>query len=145
MRQNHIVSMLQSGYTTVNVTYQLQAEFIEGVTKSYTFKTFLALIEGDIVVVPNDQKGFSLVKVIEVHKEPQIDLDATYDYKWIIDRVDFTTYDMVLTKEKESTEQLRKAQQYNKRKEVLEGLKNVYGEDVAQLEYNVKGGYKNDS
>ena len=56
--------------------------------KSYTYKTFLSLTKGDLVVVPVcNSLNFKVCRVTEVHKIPQIDPKALFDYAWIVDKI----------------------------------------------------------
>lgn len=37
--------------------------------------------------------GLAVVLIVDIHEKPKIDLDSTYTYKWIAQRVDMTEYD----------------------------------------------------
>ena len=65
--------------------------------RTYTFKvhTSLALQKDDYCVVLNNKGKPQVVQVVEVHDQPQIDPQAPYEYKWIIDIVDFTQYNLM--------------------------------------------------
>lgn len=76
-------------FTTVGVSYTLNPTSQD---KIYTFKTDLQLIKGDIVVLPNNNSLYAFGVIAEVHDTPQVNPKATYEYKWVIDKVDLTNH-----------------------------------------------------
>lgn len=139
MRQNHVISLLQSGYTTIQCVYDLSADAKpSGVLRAYTFKTTLELKEDDLVVVPHSTGGMKVVKVVAVHAEPKIDLNANFDYAWTICKVDTSEYERIQKAEALASEELNKAEQKKLRAQALEGLQALYGEDIKSLEMNLK-------
>lgn len=145
MRQSHILSMLQTGYTTIKVVYNIPKAVVtdptcslpKDVQKGYTFKTAIDVEVNDLVVVPHDKNGLAICQVVEVHKEPELDLDAPYDYKWVIDKIDLTTYQHLLKAEQKGLEGLRKLEVQKRKADILEGLKGLHGDSLEALEYNV--------
>jgi hypothetical protein len=146
MKQSHIVSLLQTGYATVEVSYDFPNGILTdntlclpvNVGRFYTFKMLLNMAEaGDLIAVPHDKKGVTIVQVTKVHDTPQIDLDADYDYKWAVCKLDLSAYDKLITVEQKALGQLRIVEADKRRTEVLEGLKNVMGDGLTQLEYDV--------
>lgn len=77
--------MLPTNYTTVMVRFS-------GYGKQYTYKTHILDFKvGDEAVV--DVNGETkVVTVSQVHKSPRLEVNAPYAYKWIICKVDRTTY-----------------------------------------------------
>lgn len=136
MRQNHIISLLQTGYTTIQVVYDLSANPIN--IRAYTFKTVLDLEEGDLVVVPHSSGDMKIVRVVAVHAEPKIDLEADFDYAWTICKVDTSEYEKILEAESQAKTQLVKLEQQKLRAHALEGLQSLYGDDVKAIEMNMK-------
>lgn len=78
----------------------------------YTYKAFKPITRGDLVVV---KVGVShkVVRVKEVHEEPKLDPNASYEYKWIIGTINSEEYDKQRTLED------------NLNKEIKEGNNNV--------------------
>ena len=137
MRQNHIISLLQSGFTTIQCIYDLTKEDWAN-TKSYTFKTILSVNEGDLVVVPNGKQGnMKVVRVVTVHNEPKLDLDADFDYAWVVSKVDVIDYVNILAQEEKAGKQLLSLEAQKRKAEVLDGLKGAFGDDVQNLNFQV--------
>lgn len=59
----------------------------------YTFKAELdsGLAVGDYVVV-HAQQTLKIVQIIAVHDTPKIDSNASFEYKWVIERIDFQAF-----------------------------------------------------
>jgi hypothetical protein len=63
--------------------------------KVYTYKAPIGLLaDGDIVVVQDDKSpyGLALGRVHHVDSVARIDVDADFDYKWVVSKVDTTAY-----------------------------------------------------
>lgn len=134
MKQNHILSLLQENYTTVAVTFAVEIEkYLPGVNKLYTYKTNVDLKENDMVVVPSPD-GFRVVRIIEVHDSPEIDTDASFDYKWVVDKVDMEGYEEILKAEEIAAKELRNVQANAVRRQAKELLKETIGTDLPKLE-----------
>ena len=59
----------------------------------YTFKAEVdsGLVVGDFAVVhAND--ALKIVKIVQVHATPNIDINARYEYKWVVQKIDFTAF-----------------------------------------------------
>lgn len=50
------------------------------------------LTKGDRVIIPGSDDNFIVGKVWQVHPESQIDYDAPYEYKWVVQKVDTEGY-----------------------------------------------------
>lgn len=136
MRQNHVVSLLQTGYTTVQAVYNI--DDLEGsFSKRYTFKVLndMNVKVGDICVVQTS--GYSLVRIINVHDEPNINLDSEFDYKWVVDKVNLERYKNIITVEKEMLKQLNAIEAKKRRQEVLEGLKGLHSDELTKLKHDM--------
>jgi len=55
----------------------------------YTYRTPIVLSPKDTVVIPTP-RGYDLAKVHSMEDNPK--LDVPYEYKWIVQKVDFTEY-----------------------------------------------------
>lgn len=78
-------------FKTVGVTYPRSAMV-------YTFKTDYDCKVGDKAVVFTNGH-WSVVRIVEVHDEPQ--LDGSYNYTWLVQMVDRTHFDELVQKDKE--------------------------------------------
>lgn len=149
MRQNHVISILQTNMTTVQVVFadalrelgpmvgmpapwatdyspqafdprmpqqprmpqaptasrtpqgmqstRMAPETLEYIARSARVYTYKALTEdnvkpGDKVILDSPSDGLTVAMVVEVHQSPRIDLDAQFDYKWIVGKVDLARY-----------------------------------------------------
>lgn len=126
MKNKHILTLLQENYTTVKV------RFAEGNGKLYTYKApnDLELKEFDIAVVYASGQ-YKVVTVMDVDVVPVLDLDAEYDYRWIVQKVDTDAYEERLEREKQFEQLLlqieRKKQQRAIRDELIAGLDKLPG------------------
>lgn len=118
MNPKHIVSLLQGAYTTVEVRF-------EPVGKLYTYKTRLKLVKGDWVIVVVNHV-VKVVEVVNVHAAPRIDFDAPYDYKWIVQKVDFANYNKILEEEEGIKHHLDTLDRLQKRSTLLEIFDKTY-------------------
>lgn len=75
----------------------------------YTFKTHLNVEVDDFVVVET-AKGMSVVKVVAVDVEPEIDGDSKYSYRWGFQKVENSTLDKLLASEGELVKEIKKKQ-----------------------------------
>lgn len=85
----------------------------------YTFKAEIGsnFAVGDYAVV-HARDELRIVKIVQVHDTPKIDINASFEYKWVIQKIDFTTF-----KERHSEQKridtLLNALQIAERKEAL--------------------------
>ena len=70
-------------------------------TNTYTYKTLLDVEVDDFVVVHTPSRGYQVVKVLEVLSPLEVDLEAKYEYKWLVQKVDLEHFDKVMATEKE--------------------------------------------
>ena len=104
MKTSNIASLLMENCKTISVYFK------EDTDKKYVFKTTEILNKGDLVVVKT--KGcYKLAKVYEAHIVPQIDLNSTNCYEWIVSKVDTTQYEELNALEKEFSDHLLQLEQ----------------------------------
>lgn len=127
MSYNPIISLLQGIYTTVDVRF-------ENPGKLYTYKTRLSLIRGDKVVV-FARDIFQVVEVVNVHAAPKIDYAATFEYKWIVQKLDTSTYDKVLEEEAELQNRLSMLDRLEKRHTLIGIVDKTYPEGSKARQY----------
>lgn len=136
MKYNHVASLLQTNYTTIQVT------FTEGGRiHTYKVKTPHSLVAGEDSVVVKVGTEYRVAQVIAVHDEPQIDTESSTEYQWIVQKVDSKDYEAVLKKEELFIETLQSVEKAKKRAEVLEDFKkhmSISGEAVTLLDDAVK-------
>lgn len=130
MNQNHLLALLQTGYTTLNVEFppdtaaSLNSRI--GARRLYTYKVLTedGVKVGDTVVVDTPRDGLKLGLVVEVHKSPQINVSATFNYKWIVQKVDTSRYDVAVQKEDEFLETMQEVERAHQRALLLEKFRN---------------------
>lgn len=124
----HLIALCQTGYTTVEVRF-LDDNGNAQLGQTYTYKvpTSLALAKDDILVVPARQ-SFKLVKVAEVHAEPQIDVSKPLALKWAVQKVDFTGYNDQSEREAAAIAKLQVAERKAAQQQALEVLMGSVGD-----------------
>lgn len=132
MSPNHIISLLQSNYTTVGVRFidrvHTQAgNFSTGVDyqiggKNYAYKAPLSmnLKVGDQVLVPNglsskDKIPYVLALVIGVDERARIDFNTSKNYKWVVQKIDPTQYNAIIEAERAMHDVLQAAEERRQR------------------------------
>ena len=95
--------------------------------KRYTYKTRLALEEGDPVIVKTPH-GISVAKVVEVHSDPEIDPDSRVEFKWIIQKVDVGGIEKAETDDKQFAKKCRDKIRSNHRKQAKLHLEGILGD-----------------
>lgn len=104
-------------------------------TKLYTYKVernlAVGLQPGSLVLVFN-KYGVKVVKVHEVHTEPQIDLDHDGTYAWAFQIVDIEHHLKLESEEDRLVAQLEQRRQGSMRQQMLNAL-GVTGDEVKRL------------
>jgi hypothetical protein len=72
----------------------------------YTYKTRLDLKPHDFCVLLVGKK-FEVVRVVEVHEEPEIDPDSTQEFKWITIKIDVAGAYAALQEDQEAKNKIR--------------------------------------
>jgi hypothetical protein len=118
MNPRHLVSLIDGEYTTVAVRF-------DAASKLYTYKTRLKLQRNDWVIVSvNDV--LKVVQVVQVHATPQIDFEAKFDYKWVVQKVDMSDYNTTLAAEAKLVEHIDAMERLHKRYTMRQIIENVY-------------------
>jgi len=107
----------------VHVVYDLNRPKSE--QKSYTYKTFLDVTEGEFLVVPTQQANLEVVQVVKVSKT----YETTANLKWVIAKVDFTAFDAAKAMEQEITALIADKEEQVKLKELNKNLIEALGKD----------------
>ena len=140
---NHLVSLLQEGYTTIGVVFAAGAQPVQradddmapwdpsypgqaprGATAGaqiYTYKCHFECIVGDLVIVPPSGPGKlpSIATVVRHDAEPELNFEAGVEYKWAIGRVDTSAYDNTMQRERDLIRMLRDNQKKEQRAKLL--------------------------
>lgn len=123
MNQRHLLALLQNGYTTLEVVFPNAAQ--ESRSKRYTYKVSLDMgVEvGDEVLVDTPSRGTTVVRVVEVHRHPKIDVNVHWTYKWVMQKVDRRAYEERLAKEEEFLEAMQHVERLHQREVLLAKFK----------------------
>ncbi len=137
INHNHILSLLQTGFTTIAVSFEvnmdsevdpvLRARNRNTRVKEYTYKALETdnIKVGDLVVVDSPSEGLTIVQVTRVDAKPRIELDAPFSYKWIVQKVDRTRYDDLLKQEEQFKDALVEVERTKQREQVMKDFKEV--------------------
>ena len=140
INHNHILSLLQTGFTTIAVSFEVGMNATDDPTlrarnrntrvKEYTYKALESdnLKVGDLVVVDSPSEGFTIVEVTRVDAKPRIELDAPFAYKWIVQKIDRSRYDNLLAQEAEFKEALVEVERVKQRETVMKSFQEVLPE-----------------
>ena len=140
INHNHILSLLQTGFTTIAVAFDynadadtdpvLRARNRSTRVKEYSYKALLTdnIKVGDLVVVDSPSEGLIIVQVIRVDAKPRIELDAPFAYKWIVQKIDRSRYDNLLAQEAEFKEALVEVERVKQREAVMKSFQEVLPE-----------------
>ena len=118
MNKMHLLALLQTGYTTVHVCFD---EKCKGQTYIYKVPTKMAVVAGDMLVVPA-RDTFNLAWVKSVDKAPKIDVKAPFEYKWVVQKVDKAGYTDQTEREAQALDQLEDAQRAEAQRKAMELL-----------------------
>jgi hypothetical protein len=123
----NLVALLQEGYTTITARFGTSA-------KDYTYRAPLsmALAVGDKVVV-DAPSGLSVVTVSAVHEAPEIDVNSPFNIKWVVSKVDMTTYNEQTRREAAAVVEMQTAQRKKASAEARAELQERYGVSATVL------------
>lgn len=101
-----------------------------GTEKTYTYKCpdDIELELGDKVLVDSPRNGLCIATVVRKDDFADIDLNADFTYKWIVQKVDRTRYDDMLDKEAKFSRLLTEAERVKQREAVMESFKSTLPE-----------------
>ena len=96
--------------------------------KTYYYKTVEELSEGDkVVVAVGPNLRFKVAEIVEV--DCMYKVDGSFKYKWIVQKIDSSTYEDCLKVEQEVSEALVKTRMNRIREEIGEQIKETIGKD----------------
>lgn len=122
MNFNHLITLLQKGYTTVQVSFN-EGKHVDG-DQQYIYKISEKLVPAvdDRVVVPVASGGFKVATIRVVDPEPQIDIKAPYALKWVASKVDMGPYNEQIAKEEQAVQMLQQGERKKAQEEAMEAL-----------------------
>ena len=120
MKFHHLISLLQTNYTTIKVKFPNGRGGTSD--KDYTYKVPLdAKVQvEDYVVVDTSTTGYAIAQVVKVDESPDINLDAQYRYSWIIQKVELAAYYERREREQRINQQLFKLEQRKQQANIVE-------------------------
>jgi hypothetical protein len=116
MKSSNVLALFNNKLKTVGVQFKTHDGSAFG--KVYTYKTLEDFKEGDEAVVNAPSTGMTVVRVVDVHVVPDIDVDATFAYQWIVCKIDAAEYDKRAELEAKALIEIEKFQYESKRKKV---------------------------
>ncbi len=153
---NQDLHYLQRPFITVGAVFEDDISISEILNDSetaeyhghcYTFKAEVdsGLAVGDYAVV-HAQNALKIVKIVQVHAAPAIDINAKFEYKWVIQKIDFSAFKARHSEQKQIHEMLN-ALEIAERREALmdrlnkmsdkdDGFKQVLKDTLAMLKLN---------
>jgi hypothetical protein len=141
MKQKHLYSLLDQSFTTVravfdhkrttNVKAQRQPnpppflEYEYENERGYVYKVPRAwnVEPQDHLIVLTDNDGLKIVTVIHVDAEPDIDIDASYDYKWAVQKIDLTEFRSLTEREKEFSDTMLQIERVKQRESLVNSFR----------------------
>lgn len=108
----------------------VEVSFSDTNTQNYTYKTLFDVAAGDLVVVYARNK-FKVVEVVKIKDPYEMDLSATFEYKWITSVVDTVEYERHLELEREINKHINALEFEAKRNQFKAQLQNSLGDKKA--------------
>lgn len=137
MNTQNLVSLLQENYTTCYAVFAADTRVPDTLIKTYTYKLALGddnlpiAQAGDFAVV--EVNGIlKIVQIVAVHAQPETDIDAKFEYKWIINRVDLDHYQKRIAAEKAFLEEYNRVRNDSVRKQLLDQMFDGITEETKQ-------------
>jgi len=114
----HQEELLLNDYYTIGVAFSTEATAM-----FYTYKVdkSMKIEEEDFVVVIANGE-YKIVQVKEVHEENQIDFNTNFSYKYIINKIDFTTYNKLKERSQVIAKTLTESKRRKLKSELLDNL-----------------------
>jgi len=135
VQNRHLYTLLDMTHTTVKVAFGKVARMRSAPpaapqdsdqqpqTFTYKVRKDWNVSVNDAVVVESPQNGLQIVRVVEVHVAPQIDLDAPFEYKWVIQKIDRTGHDEQVAKENQFNQMMLEVERTRQREVTLNDLR----------------------
>ncbi len=130
MNYSTAVMLINENIRAVNVTYSPDKE--DETQNRYTFKTLDPTIEkGDYVVVGLNSRGRDHDLIVVQVDEVDVDVNFEHDrqIKWILTKINLAESEEIAKEEAKWIEQIQKSEIRKKKKELKEGMLDMYEED----------------
>lgn len=147
IQQKHLSELLREDYTTVQVSLSSSSPSL------LTYKVHNSMLSNlaveDKVVVPVLRKaqageeegkvGFSIGTIKKIDDKPEIDFSATFEYRWVVGRIDFSMFEQINEQEKALNDKLVTIRRQQEKKQILDTVMADLGPE-AQLEFKQAAG-----
>lgn len=138
MKQNHLLSLLQKNFITIHVAFRSDIDAANGTPQPVAFDTSRSKRKpdprthtykcpqdenvkvDDFVVVDGPKGGPMVGLVIRVDDFADINPDADFEYKWIVQRINREPYEARLKSEAEFLETMKHVEREAQRAELVE-------------------------
>jgi hypothetical protein len=122
MKTDKLLDLLQTDYTTAHVCFQNSSQ-----VRVYKVKKSWGVKQGDQLIV-DTSRGTVIVGVGKVDENPIIDVEAHFEYKWAIGKVDRTEYDAQQVKDEEFRAAMKNVELLSKQEELLTNFRKALPE-----------------
>ena len=105
----------------------------EEVSRGYVYKvprSWNVQPQEDLIVLTGN--GLSIVTVIHVDAEPDIDIDASHDYKWAVQKVDLTEFRDLTEREKQFQDTMLHVERVKQRESLVQSFMDNFLSDMSQ-------------
>ena len=140
MKQKHLYSLLDQSFTTVRAVFDSEVRnvnrkasplapppppFMEYDERGYVYKVprNWNVEPQDHLIVLTDSNGLKIVTVVHVDAEPDIDIDANYDYKWAVQKIDLTEFRSLTEREKEFSDTMLQIERVKQRESLVNSFR----------------------
>lgn len=146
------IHLLQQNYTTVSAVYLneieieeilslAEGEIVSDYYKAYTFKANLdlQLKVGDFAVV-HSRNALQVVQITQVDAQPNLDLNASFQYKWVVDKVNIQAFKQRMQEQKQFELLLKQLDYVEQQHQLVERLEQASQKDskLAELWQKLK-------
>lgn len=140
------IHLLQQNYTTVSAVYLndmeieeilslAQGEIISDYYREYTFKANLDLqLEvGDFAIV-HSRNTLQVVQITKIDVQPNLDFNASFQYKWVIDKVNIQAFKQRMQEQKQLEMLLKQLDYVEQQHQLVERLEQASQKDAKLAE-----------
>jgi hypothetical protein len=144
MKHKHLFSLLDQTFTTVRVVFDKernkvltgkpdprlrpepwqQDDYVNESVRGYVYKVPRAwnVEVQDHLIVLTSGSGLAVVTVIHVDGEPDIDIDASHDYKWAVQKIDLTEFRNLTEREKQFQDTMLEVERVKQRESLVKSF-----------------------
>lgn len=125
MNKNTLSLLMDRDYTTVHVLFRDRHDpAVFKTDKRYTYKVPAGwgVTAEDYLIVDSPFGGFAVVKVVAVDQVANVKVDAPFEYKWAVQRIDATEYNFRKAEEARLAEALELADRISAHEKAMADL-----------------------